>query len=308
MSGRVVERGGLLPIRDVPAGTTFHHDLHDEERVTMYSSKRSVLIAVLFGSLLMNVGPADAADIAWITEPRGPTVDFDLGWTDVLTAAGHNVTRMNDMAELDQGKIDAMNAADLVIISRSANSGNYDDGDEPQQWNAITSPMINLAAHTVRSNRWKWFDSTSITTGHASITAVDASHPILGGIAAADIAELVAAPNDELISAVATSDGGNGTVLANFASGDVAAVLWEPGTEYYAGSGEVAGDYRLFLPMGQSNISGEDEWGGYNLTAQGEQIFMNAVDHMMAIPEPATVTLIVIGLLGTLGIRRHRHS
>ncbi|MFC1604921.1 hypothetical protein ACFL5F_07830, partial [Planctomycetota bacterium] len=106
-----------------------------------------------------------AGNIIWVTgayDDNGDGASDDLEWVDILTAEGYAVDNSESYVELDDAKIAALNAADLIIVSRNINSDDYDDGDEPTQWNAITTPMILSSTHIVRSSRWKWVDSTSI--------------------------------------------------------------------------------------------------------------------------------------------------
>ena len=93
------------------------------------------LLSIVCGALFAQ--PAGAVDVLWVHEDHGP--GFDVGWKDLLAANGHNVEN-RIFVDLDQAAIDEMNSAPLVIFSRDTNSGEYDDGDEPTQWNSVTAP------------------------------------------------------------------------------------------------------------------------------------------------------------------------
>lgn len=273
--------------------------------MNVHISRAGLAATIVVGLLL---GVAQAGNIVWVTEPKGPDGMWDKGWTDLLEADGHTVLRRDDMTELDQAKIDEMNAADLVIISRSTNSGNYDDGTEPQDWNGITSPMMLMSPFLTRSSRWKWIDTTDAGTNTQEIMAtVDPNHPIFGGVITADMVDETLVPGDEGVVTNGTADVGNGTMLATTqADGNVWVALWEPGVEFYNGSGETPADYRLFFALGNHNGDNQPDWGADNSTPVGEQLFLNATNYMLAVPEPSTMVLAIVGGLALLGLRRRR--
>ena len=60
----------------------------------------------------------------------------DRGYTDFLTASGHNVTRIETSGNPD---VSALNGYDLVILSRSNPSGNFRN-DAGILWHSVTAP------------------------------------------------------------------------------------------------------------------------------------------------------------------------
>ncbi len=79
---------------------------------------------------------------------------------------------------------------------------------------------------------------------------------------------------------------GNGTLLAQVADTVEAWIaVWEPGVEFYAGSGEIAGGPRMIFPAGTQDVAGVTGRGMYNLTPEGETIFLNAVNSMLSAVE-----------------------
>jgi len=270
----------------------------------------ATLLAV--GALVLLGAPANAAVIIWVTDDTdasNPPSPDDIGFKNVLEANGHTVDRRTGRPwrSLDAGEIADLNAADLVIVSRDTDSGQYDDGSEPTVWNGITTPLMLMSQYLTRSSRWKW-----LNTGHTGGTndgdlkIIDTGHPIFQGVALD--------PDDTLDIATSGTprtgtNAGNGHLIATDAdSSNITIALWDPGTEFYSGAGQTAGDYRMFFGAG---VNGNNPKGGYNLTAAGEQVFLNAVDFLLPgptiIPEPSTL-LIWAGLLG-LGIcgwRRRR--
>jgi hypothetical protein len=247
-------------------------------------------------------------NIIWVSDNKNPeNTDPGTGgprdqvWVDLLQANGYAVDLSFANEEgrtLDDTKIAALNSADLVIISRNTNSGSYDNGDAVAQWNAITTPIMMQVAHIMRSSRWKWLDTTNTADTVANMVAVKPGHPVFAGVTL-DV-------NNEMSALLSTAsltdhtDPGNGTLIAQRAdNGGVWIVEWEAGQEFYPGSGQIAGGPRMFFASGGT---GSNLDGLYNLTPDGEAVFLNAVAHM--IPEPATVCLLGLGSLALLRRRR----
>ncbi|MGE4182595.1 MAG: Ig-like domain-containing protein, partial [Limisphaerales bacterium] len=74
----------------------------------------------------------------------------DVAYTDLLTANGHKVTRVVTSGTPDTA---LLNAFDLVIISRSVPSGDYQDPPETLAWNGITTPTLILGGYILRNSR-----------------------------------------------------------------------------------------------------------------------------------------------------------
>ena len=266
-------------------------------------------------------------NITWVTENidrDGDGVQDDLQWTDWLNDEGHTVDVRpdywtsfdpidpNDANEVP--KIDELNAADLVIISRTANSGNYDDGDEEAVWNSVAVPMLSLTSYLPRSSRWKWMPGGEVRDGGSPlIEVVDLDHPIFDGVTIeqlniVDPNDLID-PNDpnapivlpdpiygvDMLDPSAGSgqtaffnsiDMGNGTLIAKVYEADQGSIAeWESGLEYYDGSGYIAGDHRMALMAGTTETAAPQ--GAWNLTAEGEKILRNAIAYLLAQPLPA---------------------
>jgi hypothetical protein len=216
-------------------------------------------------------------DIIWVSgfyDDNADGAPDDQEWVDLLEAAGYKVDYTPGWEELDDAKIAALNAADLIIVSRNSNSGDFNNGDEVAQWNAVTTPIILSSTHIVRSSRWKWVDSTSILNlAPAVMDLADGSQ-----ISAMDEAVGPSSFIDAVI--------GNGTVLA---TGDGLPWIFEfeAGVEYYDGAGEIAGGPRVFFTAGTQETAPEIGRGEMNLTAEGLALFMDTVDRLISPPAPA---------------------
>jgi hypothetical protein len=241
--------------------------------------KKLIYLCLVFGFCL--VSSAHAATIIWVSDNKTPTggVPADQGWIDLLEANGHTVDLSFRNAEgrtLDAAKIDALNAADLIIISRDTDSGNYDDGQEPIQWNSITTPIIMQIGHIARNNRWLWLNTDATNDTTATLEVVESGHPVFSGVS-------IGANNQLDILTMGSSfanatDAGNGTLIAKRADNDQVWIAeWQAGQEFYPGSNQTAAGQRMYF------VSGSDEGtdGRYNLTSDGEKMFLNAVRYML---------------------------
>ena len=242
-----------------------------------------------------------AYTIIWVsdwTTGTGQPAQWDKGWADLLIAQVYTVDNRSGQywRNLDATKIATLNAADLVIISRDAASGSYDDGTmpdyEPYQWNSVKTPMILLSVYIARSSHWRWLDTTALTgDGGAPICgAVLTSHPVFNGVT------LVSNQVDVLDETVGTghtsfmnvANAGNGTVIATrpTVSNYVWIAEWRPGQRFYStaaypdGTPAVAGARRMLFTAG-TREGGSFGQGMYNLTAEGQKMFLNAVNYMI---------------------------
>ncbi|UCG48850.1 MAG: hypothetical protein JSU94_03530, partial [Phycisphaerales bacterium] len=245
----------------------------------MLRTRTAIMIAL---AMLFATASVRAATIIWVSDNKDPQggVPRDQEWVDLLTSQGYTVDLSFRNAEgrsLDAAEIAALNAADLIIVSRDTNSGDYDDGTEPSDWNGITTPIILQVAHIARSSRWRWLDTGSTNDSLQAMLVVEPAHPIFQGVTIPADNQLTVLT--EASSFCSITDPGNGTLIARRADNNqVWIVFWGRETEFYEGSGQFAGGARLFFASGTN--SGAD--GRYNLTDDGQTIFLNAVEYMLS--------------------------
>jgi len=231
-----------------------------------------------------------AANIIFISGAYDDNADGepdDQSWIDLLEANGYTVDesfRNQEARTLDDDKIAALNAADLIIFSRNSDSGNYaSDATEITQWSSITAPMILKSVHTARSSRWLWVNTDTLPNySDSAIDILETGHPIFAGIPnGAQITDGAVGPS----TFVGITDMGNGTVLAQVEGQDATWIAeWETGVEFYPGSGQFAGGPRLIFCGGTQEAIPDIGRGEYNLTPVGEELFLNAVRYMLGGP------------------------
>ncbi|MHC4113447.1 MAG: Ig-like domain-containing domain, partial [Planctomycetota bacterium] len=245
----------------------------------MYRKLAFLVLIAVFGLSLS----VQAATIEWVSDNKGDD-NSDQGFVDLLRTNGYTVNyRGEDGATdlrywriLDAGKIAELEAADLIIVSRDTDSGSFaSDATEVANWNGVTTPLILQPAHIYRSNRWIWMDSESTGGTTANLLAVLPEHFIFNGVT------LDGSNQVSIISLTSNvgggTDPGNGTLIGTRAdNGGVWIAEWEEGVEFYTGSGQTAGGPRMYFAAG-----GNAPDGTYNLTAEGEKLFLNAVNYMI---------------------------
>ena len=168
-----------------------------------------------------------------------------------------------------------LEAADLIIVARSSNSGSYDDGTEVADWNGLTTPILSHNAYLTHDSRWKWFpgDRTGVSTGNIAVS--NTSDPIFDGVTIT-AAQVDMYTPDQSVNVSTQGSAGNGTLLATTGWGsNVYAARFEAGVEYHAASGQTPGGIRLFLGTYYRNPLN-------NMTADGIQMIKNAVLSMLS--------------------------
>jgi hypothetical protein len=283
----------------------------------------SSLLCVVLSALA-----SQAANIAWVTfHPAdgtpsanaalaGFTVAPDIGYTALLAAQGHTVTRIVRFDSATPALVAPLNAYDLVVISRSVPSGDFQTSPgEVEAWNSITAPMMLLNGYVARNSRLGFVNGGNLpdTTNNISLTAIAPAHPIFNGVAldagnsmVNPYATVVSFTNTLLqrgISVTTDSLAGSGTLIAtypNFGANMIAE--WQAGSANSRG-GTFAGHRLMFLTGSREQTITSEGAGMYDLLPDGEKMFLNAVIYM--IPEPSTLALIALGGLAFLLRRKN---
>jgi len=249
------------------------------------------LFSFVLLSVLFLASSAPAFNIIWVSDNKTPSggIPADQGWVNLLRAQGHTVDYTNvtvntgywNNIDADATKLAALNAADLIIVSRDLNSGSYaNNATELTRWNTdIKKPVLCVMAHMARSNgaldRWRWLSNTGQNDATPTLQAVATAHPIFSGVTLNASNQVNILTSNSSISNATSA--GNGTLIARRAdNSQVWIAEWPTGVEFYSGSGYTTGARRMLFCAG-----GIGPDGGYNLNADGQKMFLNAVNYLL---------------------------
>ncbi|MBE0535974.1 MAG: LamG domain-containing protein [Phycisphaerae bacterium] len=255
------------------------------------------LVFMILMVALVGLGLANGKTIVWVSDAHDTDTTVagpdDQGWVDFLTSLGFTVEYPKGATAgtgyfqtLDAAKLAQLAAADLIIMSRDVSSGNYaNDDTERAQWGGITTPLILMSQYLARSGNGRWFNTTAITARAAyfQLRAVNPADPLFDDV-------LLDANKDTVwhdvnvwpghSSFINTTDAGNGRVLAvRPDNGNILIAEWDAGKPFYNATPNVmVGGPRMLFSGGTQEVDAtQGRWGAYNLTAAGEQIFVNAL-------------------------------
>jgi hypothetical protein len=277
-------------------------------------------------------GSSHAANIAWFSfhpadntpsagaAGAGATTAPDKGYTDLLASAGHTVTRF--LTTATPNATDLNDNFDLVIISRSAPSTDFEPGADSANWSAIQTPIMFMHGYALRNNRLGFTTGATIpdTGGAIKLTVSTPSHPIFAGIALDGTNTTVNDYTSGLVMFNAATMNGisvntdpitpGGTILATVnrtgdpANGGMIIGEFPTGTSMSNGTSDsLAGTRLVFLTGSRENGVSSEVTGIYDLTDTGAQILRNAVTYLTGLPEPVLPKLIVNTTTGTVAIR-----
>ncbi len=303
--------------------------------------KKSTILPLLFAHCAL--GSVSASNIAFISfhgDDNTPTADAatagftqapDIGYTNLLSANGHTVTRI-----VGSGTPNAavLNAFDLVVVGRSNNSGNFQNANATN-WNNISAPMIIMSGYLTRNSRLglttggtvpDTFNQADAIVDTISLTALVPGHPVFTGIALDGSNTTSPFATEVTFSGGATpvvqrgisvnTDplAGGGTLLAKIANaGDPAntgtgmiIAEWAAGSVLANTPNSTLAGHRMVFFSGSREMGITSQAAGiYDLTADGSRMFLNAVD-FMAVPEPSST--MTLGLLGAAALLRRRRK
>ena len=243
----------------------------------------------------------------------------DAEYTRLLQAAGHTVTRYVTTATPDTN---FLNGFDLVIVSRSVPSANYDSVESTALWHSLTKPTIHLGAFVLRASRLGFTDGETIidTTGPIRLTATDPAHPIFTGVPLDANNTMVNIYSDRVthngilqtgISVNNNTPAAGGTILATVGTetdpGVGAFIIAEfpAGTVMNNELFDTTAAKRLVILTGsrESQITAEAA-GMFDLSVDGARLFLNAVHYMTGQPTTEPPPLIA-NLRPATGTREH---
>lgn len=296
-------------------------------------------IALLTVSAVAMIAGANAANIAWVSFHPGDNTPSagaagagftqapDVGYTSLLAANGHTVTRFTITQEFDTS-VFGWNYA-LVIISRSVPSDAFQSATETARWNGLATKVLDMGGYTLRDNRLGFVSGNNIPDTTGTITLKPSGlHPIFSGIPIDGASGNMFNPFANIVtydvgSGPVTCRGisvnsdaleGNPTVLATVGTttdptfGKPIIALWDIGSIVTpSGRTEVLGGYRMSFLSGSREASGvsSETAGIFDLTPDGAKLFLNTVDYFInVVPEPSSIALLALGGLALLLRRR----
>ena len=182
-----------------------------------------------------------------------------------------------------------LNEADIIIIGRSGNSGQFGNNDSLTRalWNNhVMVPIIENSAYHLRTSRLNWVNSGDV----ASVSA----DPIYAHVDVDDeIFTNVAVAGDSMIWAYASDDqlnvGGDfsdsiadAAILATYGN-NLLAARWDTlGKAYYKGSADTVRSVRVMFGFGYDNTGFKNH---FPLTDEGQQVYFNEMCRILEIPQ-----------------------
>lgn len=234
-------------------------------------------------------------DPASLGDPANPLA-FDQELVDMLEAAGHTVVNKDDRADVTTfasafrngpPTAEQLDGIDVILMSRGANSGEYDDGTEPDDWNALEVPLVLLTAYQARTSRWGWIDSTVVVNAAPAPESFDPfpdpDHPFVAGRSTS-----VFPPNDVIDYINSLSVPAGSTIVATLTIGaDVTPAIVDipKGTQLFnnvQGVASVAGERRVMYQM----LDYVDNDDIFKITENGFQILHQIIQTLAAPGEP----------------------
>jgi hypothetical protein len=257
-----------------------------------------ILLMVMLG--IMGFNSVNAQTIIWVSDAHDTDTTVagpdDQGWVDFLASLGFTVDYQKGATAgtgywqtLDAAKLAALEAADMIIMSRDCSSGGYATDDaERAQWGGITKPLMMMSSYGARSANSRWFNNNDTPVARVSYYLLKASDPAnsLFDNVLLDANNSVVFYRSDIspashVSYIPITNAGNGRVLAARPdNGYVMIAEWDPGKPFYNATPNVmVGGPRMYFNAGtQEATTAGGRWGAYNLTPAGEQIFVNALE------------------------------
>ncbi len=190
--------------------------------------------------------------------------------------------------------VDMLNDADIVIIGRSPNSGDF-QGEDAEAWMNITSPVVLNAQYVAHSGteRINWFSesgafhaNTDPNVAYARVAEPSSELYTFVDVLEGDSIPWMHAPHDMLSIG---EDATNGEIAATFQGQDSAVLITisEAETPLYTDGPTPLGD-RVYFGFGNDN-AGWDNF--FPLTDEAQQVYLNVLHLLTDRPLKEAVTV-----------------
>lgn len=263
-------------------------------------------------------GSAMAGTILVVSDANAPSVaggnheDDEL--VSFLTGLGHTVdtTGMSQAMRGDwsgnAGITSAVNAADMVIVSRRTSSGSYNN---PGLWNGVDKPLLLMSGFLVRNNRWGYHtndDITGVPTDQNSMAVLNGAHPYADGVGTQlfDWQDASSTPNHvgtnnapKVIQVGQTSTLVSGANLVGTMNSDRAMLYQIPAGTTVKGT-TLTQDRAFFGHWGYDDANADYRFDDF-ITDNYKQVMENIVNDMVGVtvvpnpPDPSKPVALVLG-------------
>ena len=222
-----------------------------------------------------------AANILVVTDPAGASQQpDDVALLNFLTAAGHTIDADSGAFTTGVPTPAQLADVDMILVSRVVTSGNYTQGTERVDWNALGKPMLVMSPHLARSTHFGFFNSTAIISNVASPTTYnafpDANHPFVAGLTTSFAP---AGVTIDSLNSTAVPAGATTVATITVSGGAHAAIVDIPsGAASFGGSGNF-GERRVFFTVPEYPDVANQDFDDV-LTANANQIVLNIIDEL----------------------------
>lgn len=235
----------------------------------------------------------------------------DSSWSTLITGGGHSYSLFDtgtyNLSLNNQDSIDYVESFDVAIISGSNPAFNALRA-HGATWNTLATPMVNMGNYLLSgqysATSWQW---TTPTTGGASnasgtVDVLDAGDGIWTGVTltpgSPETASLFGGNAGHLNLGSDSLLSGITAVAAQTSNNELIAIA------HAAPNALLAGSQEQYFLAGMTGGSGNP----VTFSADGETVFLNAIDTLSGkgIPEPASLALLGLSGLALLNRRRRR--
>jgi hypothetical protein len=229
------------------------------------------------------VGSLRAQNVIFVTDDLNDSTQIE--W---LQIAGYDVTTfypVGGLAQASTATLNWLNSADLIIIGRSPNSGDFDPPDR-SVWNSLTPPLMLNSGYDARNSRLNWFNSGTAVNYATPDTAyariLIPGDPVFSGVTLdGDSLDWMVAQHSAI--SVPSSTETNGEILARGVGADSNYVLFarfDPFVEFYPGSVDFPAGYRTYLGFG-NDVAGINY---FPLTDNARIVYLAEIERLLALP------------------------